>query len=134
MKRIRRKREILEEAEETTSDGVSLSKRKSKGKSKGKEKGKGKGRTCYNCGQLLKVKGKGKELAPTASVDAVQPWLHPEAVELLAARKFERQGQRPRPILWKRRCVHHRTGRFVQLSTAGLREPHAMAAWLLERE
>ena len=69
-----------------------------------------------------------------ATVDAVQPWPHPEAVELLAARKFERQGQRPRPILWKRRCVRHRKGRFVQLSTAGLRQPHAEAAWSLERE
>ena len=70
--------------------------------------------TLHEIVQLLK----GKERAGT---DAVQPWLHPEAVEQLVARKFERQGQRPRPMIWKRRVVRHRTGRFVQLSKAWLR-------------
>ena len=121
------------ETEEATSDDVSPIKGKSKGK--GKEKGENKGRTCHNCGeqghfarQLLKGKERAIIGSPAATVDAVQPWLHPEAVELLATRKFERQGQRLRPILWKRRCVRHRTGRFVQLSTAGLRQHHAAAA------
>ena len=31
-------------------------------------------------------------------------------------------------ILWKRWYVRHRTGRFVQFSTAGLRQHHAVAA------
>ena len=122
-----KKRKVQEETEEATSDDVSPCKGKSKGKGKGKEKG--------NCGEqghfareCPAPKGKGQELAPVATVDAVQPWLYPEAVELLAARERERQGQRPRPISWRRRCVRHRTGRFVQLSTAGLREPHAVAA------
>ena len=101
-----KKRKAPEETEEATSDDVSPSKGKSEGK--GKEKGKGKGGlatiavtkdTLHESVQLQKGKER-QELAPTATVDAVQPWLHPEAVEQLAARKFERQGQRPRPILW----------------------------------
>ena len=51
VKRIRRKKKLQEDAEETTPDAVSPTKGKAKGKGKGKEKCKGKGRTCYNCGE-----------------------------------------------------------------------------------
>ena len=109
----------------------------SKGKVKGEEKGKGKGEdllhmrmskdTSHESVQLLN----GKERAIIGSLrnsGRSTTLASSRSSGTTGARKFERQGQRPRPILWKRRCVRHRTGRFVQLSTAGFRQPHAVAA------
>ena len=43
--------------------------------------------------ELLKVMG--KKLAEAATVNAVQPWLHPEAVELLAPGNSKGKGKGP---------------------------------------
>ena len=83
-----KKGKVQEETEETTSDDVSS-----------KEKGKGKGRTCYSCGEQghhevpsSSRERNGQVLAPTATVDTVQPWLLPEAVELVAHSKGKGKG------------------------------------------
>ena len=125
-----KQRKVKEETEETTSNDVSPTKERARARARKKAKARGEHATIavskdtlHESAQLLKGKKR-----------AAQPWLRPEAVELLAARKFERQGQRPKPILWKERCVRHRTRRFVQPSTAGLCEHHAVAACYLDRE
>ena len=128
-----KQRKVKEETEETTSNDVSPTKERARARAKKKAKARGGHATIAVSNDTLHESAqlqKGKERARIGS----RRNSGRSTVELLAARKFERQGQRPRPILWKERCVRHRTRRFVQPSTAGLCEHHAVAACFLDRE
>ena len=118
-----KKGNVQEETEETISDG----------KGKGKEKGKGKGRTYHDCGEqghfarespAPKGKRQGKNWLSPRQWTQHNPGFIPTGGKEIRKSRVKAQTN----LMEKEVCVRHGTGRFVQLSTAGLREPHAVAA------